>query len=143
MLSLIIADAWMWSPFVMLMLLAGLDAIPAGLLETAQVDRLSGWRRFRAVIFPSIRGVLILAVLFRLIQSFNQFDLVYTITNGGPGTSTETIATETYGEAFVLFETGRASALANLGAVRHDRPRAPVFPGAGAAGPGPQGSLGG
>jgi len=115
MLSLIIADAWMWSPFVMLMLLAGLDSIPASLLETAQVDRLSGWHRFRAVIFPSIRGVLILAVLFRLIQSFNQFDLVYTITNGGPGTSTETIATETYGEAFVLFETGRASALANLG----------------------------
>ena len=116
MISLIIADAWMWSPFVMLMLLAGLQGIPAILLEAAQVDRATPWQRFRTVIFPSIRGVLLLAVLFRLIESFNQFDLVYTITNGGPGTSTETLSTEVYDTAFVLFETGRASALANLGA---------------------------
>jgi multiple sugar transport system permease protein len=115
MLSLIIADAWMWSPFVMLMLLAGLESIPVSLLEAAQIDRASGWRRFRAVIFPSIRGVLLLAVLFRLIEGFNQFDLVYTITNGGPGSSTETLSSELYDTAFVLFETGRASALANLG----------------------------
>ena len=66
------------------------------------------------MILPSLRGVVLLAVLFRLIQSFNQFDLVYTITNGGPGTSTETLATEVYGNAFVLFETGRASALATF-----------------------------
>jgi multiple sugar transport system permease protein len=52
--------------------------------------------------------------LFRTIESFNTFDLVYTITNGGPGTSTETVATETYGTAFVLFESGRASALGNI-----------------------------
>jgi multiple sugar transport system permease protein len=115
MLSLVIADAWMWSPFVMLMLLAGLQGIPAILMEAAQVDRATPWRRFRAVVLPSIRGVLLLAVLFRMIESFNQFDLVYTITNGGPGTSTETLSTEIYDTAFVLFETGRASALANLG----------------------------
>ncbi len=115
MLSLIVADAWMWSPFVMLMLLAGLQGIPAALLEAAQIDRASAWRSFRAVIFPSLRGVLLLAVLFRLIEGFNQFDLVFTITNGGPGTSTETLSTEIYGQAFVLFETSRASALANLG----------------------------
>jgi multiple sugar transport system permease protein len=114
MLSLVVADAWMWSPFVMLMLLAGLQGTPAILIEAAAIDRATPWRRFRTVIFPSIRGVLLLAVLFRLIESFNQFDLVYTVTNGGPGTSTETLATEVYDTAFVLFETGRASALANL-----------------------------
>ncbi len=115
MLSLIFADAWMWSPFVMLMLLAGLQGVPAILLEAAEVDRASAWRRVRTVILPSIRGVLLLAVLFRMIESFNQFDLVFTITNGGPGTSTETLSTEIYGQAFVLFETSRASALANIG----------------------------
>jgi multiple sugar transport system permease protein len=115
MLSLVVADAWMWSPFVMLMLLAGLQGTQAVLIEAAEIDRATPWRRFRAVIFPSIRGVLLLAVLFRLIESFNQFDLIYTITNGGPGTSTETLSTEVYDTAFVLFETGRASALANLG----------------------------
>jgi multiple sugar transport system permease protein len=114
MLSLVIADAWMWSPFVMLMLLAGLQGTPAILMEAAAIDRATPWQRFRTVILPSIRGVLLLAVLFRLIESFNQFDLVFTITNGGPGTSTETLSTEIYGDAFVLFETGRASALANL-----------------------------
>jgi multiple sugar transport system permease protein len=115
-ISLIVADAWMWSPFVMLMLLAGLRGVPRQLLEAAEIDRASPWLRFRTVIFPSLRSVLLLALLFRTIESFNMFDLIYTITNGGPGTSTESIATETYDTAFILFETGRASALGNLSA---------------------------
>jgi multiple sugar transport system permease protein len=89
--SLIVADAWMWSPFVMLMLLAGLEGVPNYLFEAAQVDRASTWRRFWTVVFPAIRGVLLLALLFRTI-----------------------ISTEIYDTAFVLFETGRASALGNL-----------------------------
>jgi multiple sugar transport system permease protein len=112
--SLIVADAWMWSPFVMLMLLAGLEGVPLFLHEAAQIDRASPWRRFWTVVFPAIRGVLLLALLFRTIESFNMFDLIYTITNGGPGTSTESISTEIYDTAFVLFETGRASALGNI-----------------------------
>jgi multiple sugar transport system permease protein len=113
-LSLIIADAWMWSPFVMLMLLAGLSSVPSYLHEAAEIDRATPSRKFFAVILPSIRDVLMLALLFRTIESFNMFDLVYTITNGGPGTSTETVSTETYDTAFVLFESGRASALGNF-----------------------------
>jgi multiple sugar transport system permease protein len=112
--SLVVADAWMWSPFVMLLLLAGLDGVPSYLLEASEIDRASQWRRFRTVIFPAVRGVLLLALLFRTIESFNMFDLIYTITNGGPGTSTESISTEIYDTAFVLFESGRASALGNL-----------------------------
>lgn len=114
MASLIVADAWMWSPFVMLMLLAGLQGVPKYLYEAAQIDRASTWRRFRTVVFPAIRGVLLLALLFRTIESFNMFDLIYTITNGGPGTATESISSEIYDTAFVLFETGRASALGNI-----------------------------
>lgn len=114
MMSLVAADAWMWSPFVMLLLLAGLDGVPAYLIEAAAVDRASPWRRFWTVIFPAVRGVLLLALLFRTIESFNMFDLIYTITNGGPGIATESISTEIYDTAFVLFESGRASALGNL-----------------------------
>ena len=58
--------------------------------------------------------MLLLALLFRTIESFNMFDLIYTITNGGPGTSTESVSTEIYDTAFVLFESGRASALGNI-----------------------------
>ncbi len=114
MACLIVADAWMWSPFVMLMLMAGLSGVPKHLCEAAAIDRATRWQYFRAVILPSVRGVLLLAVLFRTIESFNAFDLIFTITNGGPGTSTESLSTEIYGDAFVLFETGRASALANF-----------------------------
>jgi multiple sugar transport system permease protein len=114
MMSLVAADAWMWSPFVMLLLLAGLDGVPPYLLEAAEIDRASYWQRFWTVIFPAIRSVLLLALLFRTIESFNMFDLIYTITNGGPGTSTESVSTEIYDTAFVLFESGRASALGNL-----------------------------
>ena len=114
MMSLVVADAWMWSPFVMLLLLAGLDGVPAYLIEAADVDRASPWRRFSTVVFPAVRGVLLLALLFRTIESFNMFDLIYTITNGGPGVATESISTEIYDTAFVLFESGRASALGNI-----------------------------
>jgi multiple sugar transport system permease protein len=116
MVSLIIADAWMWSPFVMLILLAGLSGVSRDLHEAAEIDRASQWQRFRSVVFPSLRGVLLLAVLFRTIESFNAFDLIYTITNGGPGTSTESLSTLIYDTAFVLFQTGRASALGNFSA---------------------------
>ncbi len=114
MMSLVVADAWMWSPFVMLLLLAGLDGVPAYLLEASEIDRASPSLRFWSVIFPAIRGVLLLALLFRTIESFNMFDLIYTITNGGPGVATESVSTEIYDTAFVLFESGRASALGNL-----------------------------
>ena len=114
MLCVIVADAWMWSPFVMLLVLAGLAGVSPQLWEAATVDRVGRWRTLRGVIWPAIRPVLLLAVLFRAIESFNQFDLVYTITNGGPGGATETLATDIYDTAFVLFETGRASALANF-----------------------------
>jgi multiple sugar transport system permease protein len=113
-LSLVVADAWMWSPFVMMMLLAGLGGVPSFLYEAAQIDRAGDWRRFWTVVFPAIRSVLLLALLFRTIESFNMFDLIYTITNGGPGSATESVSTDIYDTAFVLFESGRASALGNI-----------------------------
>ena len=112
--AIIFADAWMWSPFVMLLVLAGLVSVPKYLYEAAEIDRASWWRRFRTITFPYIRGLLLLALLFRTIESFKLFDVVFLITEGGPGTSTETIAVYVYRQAFQYFKTSQSSALAYI-----------------------------
>ncbi|MCB1883449.1 MAG: sugar ABC transporter permease [Geminicoccaceae bacterium] len=112
--GIVVADAWMWSPFVMLLVLAGLVSVPRYLYEAAEIDRASWWRRFSTITFPYIKSLLLLAVLFRTIETFKLFDVVYIITSGGPGTSTETIAVYVYRMAFQFFRTSQASALAYI-----------------------------
>jgi multiple sugar transport system permease protein len=112
--AIVMADAWMWSPFVMLMVLAGLVSVPRYLYEAAEVDRASWWRRFRTITFPYIRNLLLLALLFRTIEAFKLFDVVFLITEGGPGTSTETIAVYVYRVAFQYFRTSQSAALAYI-----------------------------
>ena len=112
--GIIVADAWMWSPFVMLLVLAGLVSVPKYLYEAAEIDRASWWRRFRTITFPYIKGLLLLAILFRTIETFKLFDIVYLITEGGPGSSTETIAVYVYRLAFQFFKTSQSSALAYI-----------------------------
>lgn len=112
--AIVIADAWMWSPFVMLLVLAGLVSVPKYLYEAAEVDRASWWRRFSTITFPYIRGLLLLALLFRTIESFKIFDVIFLLTEGGPGTSTETIAIFVYRMAFQYFRTSQSSALAYI-----------------------------
>jgi multiple sugar transport system permease protein len=114
LIGIIIADAWMWSPFVMLLVLAGLVSVPRYLYEAAEIDRASWWQRFRTITFPYIKGLLLLAILFRTIETFKLFDIVYIITEGGPGSSTETIAVYVYRLAFQYFRTSQASALAYI-----------------------------
>ena len=114
LIGIIVADAWMWSPFVMLLVLAGLVSVPKYLYEAAEIDRASWWRRFRTITFPYIKSLLLLAVLFRTIETFKLFDIVYLITEGGPGSSTETIAVYVYRLAFQFFRTSQASALAYI-----------------------------
>jgi multiple sugar transport system permease protein len=110
-IAIICADAWMWSPFVMLLVLAGLVSVPKYLYEAAEIDRASAWRRFRTITFPYIRSLLLLALLFRTIETFKIFDVPYVLTEGGPGTSTETVSVYLFRVAFNYFQTGRASAL--------------------------------
>ena len=113
-LGIVIADAWMWSPFVMLLVLAGLVSVPKYLYEAAEIDRASAWRRFWTITFPYIKSLLLLAVLFRTIETFKLFDIVYIITEGGPGSSTETIAVYLYRTAFQFFKPSQSSALAYI-----------------------------
>jgi multiple sugar transport system permease protein len=86
--GIVFADAWMWSPFVMLLVLAGLVSVPKYLYEAAAIDRVSGWRRFWSITFPYIRSLLMLALLFRTIEAFKLADLVILLTKGGNGTMT-------------------------------------------------------
>jgi multiple sugar transport system permease protein len=112
--GIIIADAWMWSPFVMLLVLAGLVSVPKYLYEAAEIDRVSAWRRFMTITFPYIKSLLLLAILFRTIETFKIFDIIYIITEGGPGSSTESIAVNIYRMAFQNFRTSRSGALAYI-----------------------------
>jgi multiple sugar transport system permease protein len=113
--SIIIVDTWMWSPFVMLLCLAGLSAIPDYLYEAAAIDRASPWFQFWRITVPQVLPLLLIAVLFRTIEAFKQFDLVMGLTGGGPGDVTETVSVRLYRLAFAgQFNTGLSSALAYI-----------------------------
>jgi multiple sugar transport system permease protein len=113
--SVVIVDVWMWSPFVMLLVLSGLNAIPDYLYEAAAIDRASSWFQFWRITLPQVAPLLLIAVLFRTIEAFKSFDLVMGMTGGGPGDQTELIAVNLYRQAFLgQFQTGQASALAYI-----------------------------
>lgn len=88
--AVIIADVWMWSPFVMLLALAGLSAIPDYLYEAASIDRASAWFQFRRITLPQVMPLLLIALLFRTIEALKQFDLVMGLTSGLPSQSIDT-----------------------------------------------------
>ena len=112
--SVIIIDTWMWSPFMMLLSLAGLSAIPKYLYEAAEIDRASAWFKFRHITFPLVAPLLLIALLFRTMDAFKMFDLVYITTYGGPGSATETISLNLYRRAFQDYKTGESCALAYI-----------------------------
>jgi multiple sugar transport system permease protein len=115
MWAVIIVDVWMWSPFVMLLALSGLSAIPDYLYEAAVIDRASSWFQFWRITLPQVAPLLLIAVLFRTIEAFKAFDLVMGMTGGGPGDATRLISVEIYTRAFLgQFRTGTASALAYI-----------------------------
>lgn len=114
MLGVIIADTWMWSPFVMLLTLSGLLSAPKHLLEMAQIDRAGRSLTFRYILLPHIKPLMMLAVLLRTMESFKLFDTIWIMTQGGPGDATETLALALYRVGFQYYDTGRASALAYL-----------------------------
>lgn len=110
--SIVIVDTWMWTPFVMLICLAGLRSIPDYIYEAAEVDRASKLRQFFTITIPMVLPFLMLAVLFRGIENFKMFDLVVQLTGGGPGTVTELTSINLKREAFEKWRTGYASAYA-------------------------------
>jgi multiple sugar transport system permease protein len=112
--AIIIVDTWMWTPFVMLICLAGLRSIPEYLYEAATIDRASPWRQFWTITVPMVLPFLMLAVLFRGIENFKMFDMVVELTSGGPGSTTELASINLKREAFEKWRTGYASAFAMI-----------------------------
>lgn len=110
--AIVIVDTWMWTPFVMLICLAGLRSIPDTIYEAAECDRASKWRQFWTLTVPMVLPFLMLAVLFRGIENFKMFDLVVQLTGGGPGSITEVTSINLKREAFEKWRTGYASAYA-------------------------------
>jgi multiple sugar transport system permease protein len=110
--SIVIVDTWMWTPFVMLICLAGLRSIPDYIYEAAEVDRASKLRQFFTITIPMVLPFLMLAILFRGIENFKMFDLVVQLTGGGPGSVTELTSINLKREAFEKWRTGYASAYA-------------------------------
>ncbi|HEX5738393.1 MAG TPA: sugar ABC transporter permease [Hydrogenophaga sp.] len=112
--AIVLVDTWMWTPYVMLLLLAGLRSIPPYLYEAAEIDRASEWTKFWKITLPMVLPFIVLAVLFRSIENFKMFDLVDQLTNGGPGSVTELSSIALKREAFEKWRTGYASALAMI-----------------------------
>ena len=107
----IASDVWKTTPFVALLLLAGLQNIDAGLYEAARIDGASPWQQFRHVTLPLLKPAMLVALVFRTLDSFRVFDLVYVLTGGGPGTSTEPIALYTFNSLLQNLRFGYGSAL--------------------------------
>ena len=110
--TIVLVNTWMWTPYVMLICLAGLRSIPDYIYEAAEVDRASPLRQFWSITLPMVLPFLMLAVLFQAIQAFVMFDLVNLLTSGGPGSTTELVSITLKRAAFEKWETGYASALA-------------------------------
>ncbi|MDD1781439.1 sugar ABC transporter permease [Enterovibrio sp. ZSDZ35] len=110
--SIILVDTWMWTPYVMLICLAGLRSIPGSIYEAAEVDRASKLRQFFSITLPMVMPFLMLAILFRAIENFKMFDMVVQLTSGGPGSVTELASINLKREAFEKWKTGYSSAFA-------------------------------
>ncbi len=110
--AIVIVDVWMWTPYVMLICLAGLRSIPDYIYEAAEVDRASPLRQFWSITLPMALPFIMLAVLFRGIENFKMFDLINLLTSGGPGSTTEVASITLKREAFESWKTGYSSALA-------------------------------
>ncbi len=111
MVSILIIDIWMWTPFMMLISLAGLNSIPDSLYEAAEIDRAGKWKIFSRITFPQCAPLLILAVLLRTTDALKQFDLVMAVT-GPNDTSTQTLSALLYQGIFRNFKVGLGSAYA-------------------------------
>jgi len=110
--TVILIDTWQWTPFVMIILLAGLLALPQEPFESAKVDGASGWQIFRYLTLPLLKPVIAVVLIMRTLDIFRVFDVLYVLTMGGPGTSTENINLYSYLCGFRYFNIGYASSIA-------------------------------
>ena len=109
--TVVLADAWQFTPFMILVLFAGLNTVDQSQIEAAQIDGASGRQILFRIMLPSIAPIIAFVLTMRMMDAFRYFDTIYVLTGGGPGTATETLTMQTYALAFRLFQIGKASAL--------------------------------
>ena len=109
--SLVLVEIWHWTPLVMLIILGGLAALPTEPYESARLDGASEWQLFRYITLPLVAPFLVVAAVIRTIDALKAFDTIYVISQGGPGTASETINLYLYLQAFAFYNVGNASAV--------------------------------
>ena len=110
--AVMLTDVWQWTPFLMLIVLAGLQSISPELYEAARVDGATAWGSFRHITVPLLLPFVVIGILIRAMDCFKLFDIIYLVTGGGPGNITETVSFYTYLQGFKFFSLGYTAALA-------------------------------
>jgi multiple sugar transport system permease protein len=108
--TVILVDVWQWTPYVFILTLAGLESLPLEPVESARIDGANAFQIFRYLTLPGVMPVLKVAAMFRIIWTFRSFDLIFSLTKGGPGRATETMALSIWRTAFEKYQIGEASA---------------------------------
>ena len=111
MLSLVLIDVWQWTPLIALILLAGLQSIPQDMVEAAMVDGAGGWQIFKSIVIPFLKPLILIALVIRFAGAFEVFDIVFTVTEGGPGSFTTTCSVAIYKTAYWRYFMGEAAAM--------------------------------
>lgn len=109
-IAIIVVEVWATTPLCMLILMAALQTVPEEMLEAARIDGAAWWEQFKQIVLPLIKKFILLVVTLRFMDAIRMFDIVYNLTNGGPGTATETLASTIYKTAFRYFNVGEGSA---------------------------------
>src|SRR5690606_19206217 len=110
--SLVAVETWQWTPLVMLIVLGGLASMPRDPFESADIDGANGWEKFFYLTLPMIAPFIMIAVIIRSIDAIKSFDIIFAMTQGGPGTASETINIYLYNTAFAYYDIGYGSAMA-------------------------------
>jgi multiple sugar transport system permease protein len=110
--SLVAVETWQWTPLVMLIVLGGLASLPRDPFESADIDGANAWQKFYHLTLPMIAPFIMVAAIIRTIDALKSFDIIYAMTQGGPGTASETINIYLYNTAFAYYDIGYSSAMA-------------------------------
>ena len=112
--AIVFTDIWQWTPFIFIIVIAGLQALPSEILEASKIDGANWWQHILYVKLPMIRSILLIALLLRLIDVFRALEVMYILTGGGPGRATELLSLHIYNRAFETQQLGYASAISVL-----------------------------
>ena len=120
MLSIMLADVWEWTPFIFLLMLAGLASLPDEPYEAAELDGASAWRKFWDLTLPFLKPVIAIALLLRVMDALRLFDIVFILTRGGPAGATETLSLYIFKVTFRFVDVGYAAAISLFMLYPHD-----------------------